>query len=47
MNPKPANFEEAEKLVIEGSTQGDVFVADKILTKCPSKYNESAPAPVG
>ncbi len=47
MNPKPANFEEAEKLVIEGTTQGDVFVADKILTKCPSKYNEGAPAPVG
>ncbi|NNE34648.1 MAG: cytochrome c maturation protein CcmE [Rhodothermales bacterium] len=47
MNPKPANFEEAEKLVIEGSAQGEIFVADKILTKCPSKYNEGAAPPVG
>ncbi|MCB0718471.1 MAG: cytochrome c maturation protein CcmE [Bacteroidetes bacterium] len=44
LNPKPANFEKAERLVIEGSTKGDIFVADKILTKCPSKYNDgSAP----
>ena len=41
LNPKPANFEDAEKLVIEGSVQGDVFVADHILVKCPSKYNET------
>ncbi len=41
LNPKPANFEDAEKLVIEGSMQGDVFVADHILVKCPSKYNET------
>jgi cytochrome c-type biogenesis protein CcmE len=40
MNPKPANFEDAERLVIEGSKQGDVFVADYILVKCPSKYND-------
>lgn len=40
-NPKPANFEDAEKLVIEGSVQGNVFVADHILVKCPSKYNET------
>ena len=41
MNPKPANFEDAEKLVIEGTVQGDVFVADHILVKCPSKYNDT------
>ena len=41
LNPKPANFEDAEKLVIEGSMQGDVFVAEHILVKCPSKYNET------
>jgi len=41
LNPKPANFEDAEKLVIEGSVQGDVFVAEHILVKCPSKYNET------
>lgn len=40
LNPKPANFEDAEKLVVEGSMQGDVFVADYILVKCPSKYND-------
>ena len=40
LNPKPANFEDAEKLVVEGSMKGDVFVADYILVKCPSKYND-------
>lgn len=40
-NPKPANFEDAERLVVEGSVQGDVFVADHILVKCPSKYNDT------
>ena len=41
LNPKPANFEDAEKLVVEGSVKGDVFVADYILVKCPSKYNDT------
>ena len=41
LNPKPANFEDAEKLVVEGSMKGDVFVADYILVKCPSKYNDT------
>lgn len=40
-NPKPANFEEAERLVVEGYTEGDVFVASHILVKCPSKYNDA------
>lgn len=40
LNPKPANFEDAEQVVVEGSMQNDVFVADEILVKCPSKYNE-------
>ena len=39
-NPKPASFEDAEKLVVEGQLQGDVFVAEHILMKCPSKYND-------
>lgn len=39
--PKPANFEEAEKLVLEGQFNGEVFVADNILMKCPSKYNDT------
>lgn len=41
LNPKPANFEDAERLVVEGSMKGDVFVADYILVKCPSKYNDT------
>lgn len=39
--PKPANFEEAEQVVVEGYSNGDVFVAESILVKCPSKYNET------
>ena len=39
-NPKPANFEDAEKLVIEGHAAADHFVAENILVKCPSKYND-------
>ena len=45
-NTKPANFEEAERLVIEGHAEGEIFVAERILVKCPSKYNEqNAPDP--
>ena len=40
LNPKPANFEDAEQLVVEGQLQNDVFVAEHILVKCPSKYND-------
>lgn len=40
-NPKPANFEDAEKLVVDGHMNGDVFVAEHILVKCPSKYNDT------
>ena len=39
-NPKPANFEDADQLVIEGYSAGDHFVAENILVKCPSKYND-------
>ncbi len=43
-NPKPANFEDAEKLVIQGkSLENEIFVAEHILVKCPSKYNAEAP----
>ncbi|MDA0378347.1 MAG: cytochrome c maturation protein CcmE [Bacteroidetes bacterium] len=40
-NPKPANFEDAEKLVIDGYAEGGHFVAENILVKCPSKYNDA------
>ncbi|MCC9137104.1 cytochrome c maturation protein CcmE [Pontibacter silvestris] len=39
-NPKPQDFERSEQVVITGNMQNDVFVADKILLKCPSKYVE-------
>jgi cytochrome c-type biogenesis protein CcmE len=39
--PKPPNFEEAEKLVIEGHSSGNEFIAENILVKCPSKYNDA------
>ena len=40
-NPKPANFEDAESVVVEGKVEGDVFHAEHILIKCPSKYNDA------
>jgi len=39
-NPKPQDFERSEQVVITGNMKQDVFVADKILLKCPSKYVE-------
>ena len=45
-NPKPANFEDADQLVVEGQFQGDVFVAEHILVKCPSKYNAADPTTI-
>lgn len=38
--PKPQDMDKSEKVVIIGSMKGDVFQCDKILLKCPSKYNE-------
>ena len=41
---KPANFEDAEKVVVEGHVREDnVFEAEHILVKCPSKYEAEAP----
>lgn len=40
--PKPQDFEMSEKIVVSGYMQGDVFMADKILMKCPSKYEDEA-----
>lgn len=37
---KPQDFERSEQVVITGSFEGDDFHADKILMKCPSKYND-------
>ncbi len=38
--PKPVDFERSEKVVVVGKMSGEVFVAEKILMKCPSKYVE-------
>lgn len=39
--PMPPDFTRSEKIVVIGSFQGDRFVANKILLKCPSKYQEN------
>ncbi len=39
--PMPADFTKSEQVVIIGGYQEDLFVADKILLKCPSKYQEN------
>lgn len=39
-DPKPASFEDAETVVVEGQMAGDAFAAEHILVKCPSKYND-------
>jgi cytochrome c-type biogenesis protein CcmE len=39
--PVPADFARAEQVVVIGSYKtSEMFVADKILMKCPSKYQE-------
>ncbi|GAB4409504.1 MAG: cytochrome c maturation protein CcmE [Bacteroidia bacterium] len=37
-DPKPINFEQAEKIVVVGAYRDEQFVADRIVMKCPSKY---------
>lgn len=39
--PIPTDFIRSEQVVIVGSYHQDLFVADKILLKCPSKYQET------
>jgi cytochrome c-type biogenesis protein CcmE len=36
----PANMGEATEVVAVGGMVGDHFESNKLLTKCPSKYNE-------
>jgi len=40
--PMPSDFLRSEKVVVIGSYRNDKFIADKILLKCPSKYEETA-----
>ena len=39
--PKPNNFEQADRLVVIGEMRNDVFYANDMLMKCPSKYNNT------
>lgn len=39
-NPKPAELEHSERVVLKGKMDGDVFKCDNILLKCPSKYKD-------
>ncbi len=40
---KPQDFERSEQVVITGESKGEEFHANKILMKCPSKYNDGQP----
>ncbi len=35
---KPSNFDQADRVVVIGKYENEVFVADQLLVKCPSKY---------
>ena len=37
---KPQDFERSEQIVLTGQMVGSEFHANKILMKCPSKYND-------
>ncbi len=38
--PMPPDFARSEKVVVIGRYSGENFIANKILLKCPSKYQE-------
>jgi len=39
--PMPPDFTKSEQVVVIGSYKNDQFLADEILLKCPSKYQET------
>ncbi len=39
-NPIPTDFAKSEQVVIIGAYNKENFIAEKILLKCPSKYQE-------
>lgn len=41
-SPKPQDFERSEQIVIIGYVNKNLFIADKILMKCPSKYEDKS-----
>lgn len=38
--PMPMDFLRSEQVVVVGAYKNQTFIADKILMKCPSKYQE-------
>jgi cytochrome c-type biogenesis protein CcmE len=38
--PMPPDFIKSEKVVVIGHYDADLFIAEKILLKCPSKYQD-------
>jgi cytochrome c-type biogenesis protein CcmE len=40
--PMPQDFTKSEKVVVIGGYDGETFRANKILLKCPSKYQEKS-----
>ncbi|MEP6675464.1 MAG: cytochrome c maturation protein CcmE [Ferruginibacter sp.] len=39
-NSKPSEMEKSERIVMQGSMQGNVFQCKSISLKCPSKYKD-------
>jgi len=39
--PMPPDLKQSEQVVVIGNYKNDIFVADQILLKCPSKYEEN------
>lgn len=39
-SPKPQDFDRSEQIVVVGNMEGDHFKCNKILLKCPSKYQD-------
>lgn len=39
-SPKPQDFDRSEQIVVIGAMQSDHFQCNKILLKCPSKYQD-------
>ncbi|MFD2570242.1 cytochrome c maturation protein CcmE [Spirosoma soli] len=39
-SPKPQDFDRSEQIVVIGAMEGDHFQCNKILLKCPSKYQD-------
>lgn len=42
--PKPQDFERSEEITMKGYSTDTAFVAEEILMKCPSKYNDQTEA---